>query len=101
MTDMVNWSLVTNASSLLAAPNQITSGLFWSAMLAMFMFIVVMSLMPYGWEAAILTGSAVSTMLAILMKSAGLISYWMLFFIAGILLITGFVIYGSSTREKG
>ena len=81
----INWSNVTTVGAFASVPNTNTGGWFWTAMLWMIYAILLISMLPMGFEAAILGSAFSCLMIGIILVYMGLTSWiWVVMF-AGIL----------------
>lgn len=71
---IINWSNVTTAGDFLAAANTATGGYFWTGVLYMFVIILIMALIPFGMEIAILASLFIGIIAGIMLLYLGLIS---------------------------
>lgn len=82
---MVNWSNVTSAGTFAQVPNTTTGGWFWTAMLWMIYVILLVSMLPMGFEAAILGSAFAGLMIGMVMLYMGLVSWTYVLMFAGII----------------
>lgn len=83
-----NWTNITDAGSFIAIPNANTGGWFWTAMLWMIYAILMISMLPFGFEAAILGSSFACLMIGILLAYMGLAGWTWVVMFAGIIVGT-------------
>jgi len=92
----INWSNMTDFGQLPGAANTASGGSFWVGMLYMMWIILMLILMVYGFEVAILTSSFVFLVIGLIMVYAGLIAWtWVLVFVGVILFMFLYIIWSS------
>jgi len=78
---MVNWTNVTSVGELAQVPNTTTGGWFWTGMLWMIYAILLISMLPMGFEAALMASAFACLMIGILMAYMGLTAWtWVVMF---------------------
>jgi hypothetical protein len=93
-----NWTNITTPAQMLAIPNTATSNWFYPAMLITLFVIILVSLMNYTFEKAILVASWTCAIVSMLFVFAGLLHWmWFLFFLAPMILWTIFAWTSSKT----
>ena len=93
-TAYINWSNITDMANLPAAANTATGGSFWVGMLYMIWIILLLLLVIYGFETAILTSSFLALILGLLLVFSGLVSWVAVMpFIAIIIIIFLYITY--------
>jgi len=97
---MVNVSITnhfenaTNLKDLLAIPNATTGGFFWIGMLFMMWGIIVMTLLNFGFEAAMLTASFVILIAGLFLVYLELVSWtWLMTFLGIILFMIFYMVW--------
>ena len=97
---MVNVSMTnhfqnaTNLKDLLAIPNATTGGFFWVGMLFMMWGIIVMTLLNFGFEAAMLTASFVILIAGLFLVYLELVSWtWLMTFLGIILFMIFYMVW--------
>jgi len=97
---MVNVSITnhfenaTNLKDLLAIPNATTGGFFWIGMLFMMWGIIVMALLNFGFEAAMLTASFVILIAGLFLVYLELVSWtWLMTFLGIILFMIFYMVW--------
>lgn len=84
----INWSNVTDLSSLPSLANTGTEGSFWMVILYMIWIILMLVIMAYGFEVSMLVSSFIALIIGLLLVYAGLIAWiWILPFLAVIILM--------------
>lgn len=84
----INWSNVTDLSTLPSLANTGTEGSFWVVILYMIWIILMLAIMVYGFEVSMLVSSFIALILGLLLVYAGLIAWtWILPFLAIIILL--------------
>jgi len=71
----VNWTNVTEPIGMLQQANVTTGGWFWTGMLAMLWAILLISMLPFGFEAALLAASFGAFMVGIIMAYMGIVAW--------------------------
>ena len=71
----VNWSNVTDLAQIPAQANNVTGGGFWSAMLYMIFVIILLIMIGYGFEIALLVSSFLCLIIGLLMVFSGLVTW--------------------------
>jgi len=96
----INWSNITDFGQVPAAANTVSGGSFWVGMLFMMWIILMMILIGFGFEVAIITSSFIFLIISLLMVYAGLVAWeWSLTFV-GILLFMFLYIIWTSNKLK-
>jgi len=97
---MVNVSMTnhfqnaTNLKDLLAIPNATTGGFFWVGMLFMMWGIVVMAMLAFGFEVAMLTASFVMLIAGLFLVYLELVSWtWLMTFLGIILFMIFYMVW--------
>lgn len=81
----INWSNVTDAGTFAQLPNETTGGWFWTAMLWMIYAIMLISMLPMGFSAAILGSAFGALMIGLIMAYMGLAGWTHVVMFAGII----------------
>lgn len=98
---MVNvWMNLTDVSGFLNIPNATTGGWFWSAVLMMLFIILIMALIQWRFEIAMITASFITMIAGTMLMYANLIPWWV--FLIPFSTFMFMIIYSinSSTREN-
>ena len=82
----INWSNVTDAGTFAQVPNTATGGWFWTKILWMIYAIMLISMLPMGFEAAVLGSAFGCLMIGIIMVYMGLTSWTWVIMFAGIII---------------
>ena len=97
---MVNVSMTnhfenaTNLKDLLAIPNATTGGFFWVGMLFMMWGIIVMAMLAFGFEVAMLTASFVILIAGLFLVYLELVSWtWLMTFLGIILFMIFYMVW--------
>ena len=97
---MVNVSMTnhfenaTNLKDLLAIPNATTGGFFWIGMLFMMWGIIVMAMLAFGFEVAMLTASFVMLIAGLFLVYLELVTWnWLMTFLGIILFMMFYMIW--------
>jgi len=97
---MVNVSMTnhfenaTNLKDLLAIPNATTGGFFWIGMLFMMWGIIVMAMLAFGFEVAMLTASFVMLIAGLFLVYLELVSWtWLMTFLGIILFMIFYMVW--------
>jgi hypothetical protein len=83
----INWSNVTDLGQLPSEANTATGGHFWLGMLFMIWAVMVMIMIGYGLEVALLTASFAGLIIGLLLSYAGLVSFNYVLVFVGILIV--------------
>jgi len=70
---MTNWTNINSFETLLSSAN--TYSPFWTMMLFMMYFILVITFLPFGFTAAILAGSFMAGVIGLLLVYMGLVAW--------------------------
>jgi len=97
---MVNWTNVTDFGQLPAVANQASGGIFWVAMLQMIWVVLILVLVGYGFEVAMLVATFLSLIVAFFLVYAGLVSWAYIVQFAGILLFMFLYIIWSGRKDR-
>lgn len=90
----INWSNVTSLASVPNAANTATDGGFWVAILYMFWIILLLLIIDWGWEAALLVSSFLAFIISLLLTYADLVAWtWCLPFIGIMLFMFLYITY--------
>lgn len=93
----INWSNVTGIEQFPAQANVAYSG-FWSTMMFMVWIILILILIEYGFEIAILAASFVMLIIGLILVYAGLVAWqYLMVFVAVIILMFLYITW--STRR--
>jgi len=96
---MVNWTNVTDFGQLPAVANSATNGTFWGVMLHMLWLILILVMINYGFEVALLVASFLAMIIALILTYAGLVSWAMVMEFAGIILFMFLYIIWSGYKK--
>lgn len=78
----VNWTNMTSLAELPAAANTASGGSFWVGMLYMLWLILLLLIINYGLEVALLTSSFLAMIIGFLLVYMGLVAWqWVLPFV--------------------
>jgi len=80
-----NWSTVIDPATFLQVANDSTGGWFWVSMLFMIVAVLLISLLPFGFEAAVLAAAFAGFMLGILLAYLGLAGWTWVVMYAGVI----------------
>ena len=84
---VTNWTDITTPEKFLQIANSNTGGYFWVSMLFMLGAVLLISLLTFGFEAAILGSAFACFMIGILLAYLGLVGWsWVLMY-AGIIIV--------------
>ena len=73
---LINWSNVTELSQIPSQANTATGGSFWSVILYMVFVIVLILIMSYGFEIALLVSSFLSLIIGLLLVYSNLVGWY-------------------------
>jgi len=95
----INWSNMTDFGQLPAAANDASGGSFWVGMLYMMWIIMILLMISYGFEVAIVTSSFIFLIVSLLMVYAGLLAWpWALTFVGLLLFMFLYIIWSAPKR---
>lgn len=95
----INWSNITDFDQIPSAANTASNGSFWVGMLYMIWIILILVLISFGFEVAILAASFVALIIAFLLVYAGLIAwYWAVTFVGILLTMFLYIIWSGNRR---
>lgn len=98
---LINWTNISSTSQILSLPNTASGGWFWAGMLVMIEFVLLMAMLNFGFEVALITSAFITLILSIMLyMMSGLVSQWMVMVFLGVTLFSILYIYVSSTREN-
>jgi hypothetical protein len=80
-----NWTNITSPETFLQIANDNTSGYFWASMLFMLSTVLLISMLPFGFEAALLAAAFAALMVGIPMVYLGLVSWTWVVVYAGVI----------------
>lgn len=93
-----DWAGNSTAQDFLNAANFNTGGSFWTIILYMFVVIVMLAMLPFGFEAALIVSLFLGIILGVLLLYAGLISgLWLGVLVALEIFI---IVYAMATNQK-
>lgn len=96
----INWSNVTGLEQVPALASTASNYQFWSGMLYMLWVMVLLFLLAWGWEVAIITSAFVGLILSLPMAYADLISFAPTTFFASLLLLMFLYIIYTSNKTR-
>jgi len=82
-----NWSNITDPASFLQIANSNTGNWFWVSMLFMIVAVLLISMLPFGFEAALLGAAFAGFMIGIPMAYLGLAGWSWVMMYAGIIIM--------------
>lgn len=95
----INWTNITDFDQIPGAANTASNGSFWVGMLYMIWIILLLVLIPFGFEASILAASFIALILGILLVYSELVAwYWALTFVGMILAMFLYIIWSSPKK---
>jgi len=97
---MVNWTNVTDFGQLPSLANTASGGSFWTGFLEMIWIILILVLIGYGFEVAIVVASFLALLMAFFMVYADLVSWALIGQFAGILLFMFLYIIWSGRKDR-
>ena len=97
--EKINWSNLTDFGDLPEQANTASGGSFWTGMLYMLWVIMILLLIGWGFETAIIASSFVFLVVALIMAYAGLIAWAHVLTFAGVLLFMFLYIIWSSRKS--
>lgn len=99
MTTNINWSSITDLGQVPAAANTVSGNIFWVGMLYMIWIILMLLLLGWGFEIAIISASFVALVLGLLLVYAGLVAWGWVTVFAGVLIIMFFYITYANSKQ--
>lgn len=100
MTTTINWTNISSFSDLPSQANTVSGGFFWAGMLEMIWVILLLGMIVYGWETALLVSSFLCLILGLLGVYAGIISWTITLQFVGLILFTFLYIAWTSYKIK-
>lgn len=99
MNQTINWTAINNVNDLLGAVNQ-TTGWFWTTMVWLVATVILIVLLPFGFESAVLATCFIGLILSIFLLSMGLVQfiYTTAIFAAVMLLVLLYIAFTSSRQ---
>jgi len=89
-----NWSNVTSPETFLQVANDNTGGWFWVSILAMITIVSLISMLPFGFEAAVLGSAFAGLMLGMLLAYMGLVGWtWVVMYVGIIVAMILWIMY--------
>lgn len=89
-----NWSNVTSPETFLQIANSNTGGWFWTSVLFMIAAVMLISLLPFGFEAAVLAAAFAGFMIGIPLAYMGLVGWsWVLMYMGAIVGMILWIMY--------
>ena len=82
-----NWSNITTPETFLQIANDNTGGWFWVSMLFMICTVLCISLLPFGFEAALLAAAFAGLMIGIPMAYMGLVGWSWVVMYSGVVVV--------------
>jgi len=82
---VTNWTNVTTPEQFLQIANNNTGGWFWVSMLTMLTIVLLISMLPFGFEAAVLGAAFAGLMVGILLVYLELVGWTWVAMYAGII----------------
>lgn len=96
----VNWTNFTDFSKFPQLANEATSGSFWVGMLYMIWIILILVLIAYGFEVAIMVSSFLALVAGLLLVYADLVNWQYLLTFVGVLLSMFLYIIWSGSKVR-
>lgn len=97
---MTNWTAINTVIGLLQTPMNNTSGYFYFGVLILVFFILLISLVGFGVEVAILSSAFVALVAGILLVYMELMAWWLLLPFFALILFMFLYIVWSSNRDS-
>lgn len=96
----INWSNVSNFNEIPNLANTVSNNTFWVGMLFMIYAIMILMMLVFGFETAILVASFLGLVIALMMAYAGLIAWSYVLIFVGTLIFMFFYIIWSSQKVR-
>lgn len=94
MTDIANWTNVTNWTGILQVANTNSDGWFWVLILYGVFFVALLLMSAWGFEVALLTASFIGFVFGMFLAYIGLVGWaWVLVFVGLILIMILYVVW--------
>ena len=84
--ETTNWTNITNFEGMLTEANRTAP--FWTAILYMIWFVLIITFLPYGTTIALLGGSFIAFLLGLFLVYMGLVAWKWLLTIIGVIIFT-------------
>jgi hypothetical protein len=97
---IINWSNVTDLGQLPQLANTASGGAFWPGFLHMIWIVLILVLIGYGFEVALLVGSFSALILAVFMVYSDIVSWIYVVEFSGILLFLYLYITWSGNKGR-
>jgi len=95
----VNWSSITTPETFLQIANDSTGGWFWVSMLFMIVAVLGISLLPFGFEAAVMAAAFAGLMIGIPMAYLGIVGWsWVMMYGGVIVFMILWIMYAQRDR---
>ena len=95
---LVNWTNVTSPTDMLAVANTNTGGGFWATIVWMIVIVLMISMLSFGFEVALITSSIIGFLIGFILVYAGLVSWATPLMFLGIFLFM--IIYTMWSNKK-
>jgi len=95
-----NWANLTDFGDLPSVANAQTGGTFWVGMLHMIWIILIMVMIGFGFEVAILAASFLCLVIALLLAYSGLVAWGFVIEFAAIILFFILYIIWSGSQKR-
>jgi hypothetical protein len=95
----INWTNVTDFTEFPSLANDASGGTFWVGMLYMIWIILIILLVSFGFEAAIIVASFLSLIIGLFLVYADLVNFTYVLTFVGVLLVMFLYIAWSSDRK--
>jgi hypothetical protein len=82
----INWSNITSADQIISAPNIVTGGSFWVAMMFMTWIILLMLFIPWGFEVALVASAFIGFIIGLPLVYLGVVAWQYLMVFLGIIM---------------
>ena len=97
---IINWTNITDFGDIPSQANNATGGLFWTSTLYMVWVVMILVLIYWGFEIAILVSSFLAMIIAIILVYADLIAWYHAITFAGIILFMFLYIIWSGRKTQ-
>lgn len=97
---VINWTNITDFGDLPSAANTASNGFFWMGMNFMIYIVLLLVLLYFGFEVAILGASFATLIIGLMLVYSGLLNWTYLMIPVGVILATFLYIIWSSQKLR-
>lgn len=96
----INWSNITDFGQIPAVANTASNNSFWVGMFYMIWVILIMLMIGYGFEVALIVASFITLIIGLLITYSGLMAWEHLISVLAVILFTFLYIIWSSSKIR-